>query len=55
MYSPHAPIYPLDRVSIPDNIVGRLEPFDIYGDLDINVNAAIRLWLQARGVEGLKP
>jgi hypothetical protein len=44
-----------DQILIPDNVVGRLEPFDIYGDLDVNLNAAIRLWLETRGVEGLRP
>jgi len=49
----HPPI--VDQILIPDALVARLQPCDIYGDLDINLNAAIRLWLQARDLEGLEP
>ena len=46
----------LDIVYIPDEIVERLLPHNVYGgvDLDRNLNTAIRLWLQARKVENLK-
>ncbi len=44
-----------DQVFIPDELVGKLQPFDSYCDLDINLNAAVRLWLQSRGAVGLEP
>ncbi len=44
------------NILIPDQVVERLklEPSDIYGDLDLNLNAALRLWLQIRGGEELE-
>lgn len=45
----------VEQILIPDDLVGRLQPFDDYDDLDMNLNAAIRLWLQSREVIGLEP
>ncbi|HTY22648.1 MAG TPA: hypothetical protein VMC85_05930 [Desulfomonilaceae bacterium] len=44
------------HILIPDQVVEKLklEPHDIYGDLDRNLNAALRLWLQIRGGEELE-
>ena len=46
----------LDIVYIPDEIVERLLPHSVYGEvgLDRNVNTALRLWLQARNVGNLR-
>lgn len=40
-------------VHLSDDLIEKLEPLNSY--TDAGVNAAIRLWLQSRGVEGLIP